>query len=186
MSTPQIAFTLANNARQITSDTYPSVLPEMMRAEAESVMSVVPRTVDFTVMTPLDLSDAPWQKSLAVFFAHGARQKDNTWAIGAQDQPNSDLFGPVSLDGRGQDDAATAPRTTSNWSGWRTSTTATRRSSGRTSPSPASPSSATTTRNRTTGNADGPAQGSGTRRPAGAEPAARRPPDGLSCPLCVH
>ncbi|MBU3867098.1 tyrosine-type recombinase/integrase [Streptomyces sp. 4503] len=36
---------LGHSSRQITSDTYTSVLPEMMRTEAESVMAVVPRDV---------------------------------------------------------------------------------------------------------------------------------------------
>ncbi|MFF9040403.1 tyrosine-type recombinase/integrase [Streptomyces sp. NPDC014892] len=38
---------LGHSSRQITSDTYTSVLPEMMRAEAESVIAVVPREVPY-------------------------------------------------------------------------------------------------------------------------------------------
>lgn len=34
---------LGHSSRQITSDTYTTVLPELMRSEAESTMSVVPR-----------------------------------------------------------------------------------------------------------------------------------------------
>ncbi|GAA5005668.1 tyrosine-type recombinase/integrase [Streptomyces hyderabadensis] len=45
---------LGHSSRQITSDTYTSVLPEMMRAEAESVMAVVPREVPFEVRPPGD------------------------------------------------------------------------------------------------------------------------------------
>ncbi|MFC7817676.1 tyrosine-type recombinase/integrase [Streptomyces sp. NPDC057367] len=99
---------LGHSSRQITSDTYTSVLPEMLRAEAESVMAVVPRDVPFQVRTPLTIPEAAWQNDIAVFFAHGARQSGGTWAIGAQPHPDSDLLGMITLTGRGQDDAANA------------------------------------------------------------------------------
>jgi integrase len=99
---------LGHSSRQITSDTYTSVLPEMMRAEAESIMAVVPRDVTFNVHTPLEVPEAPWQDDIAVFFAHGARQSGDTWAVGAQTQPDSDLLGMITLAGRGQDNAANA------------------------------------------------------------------------------
>ncbi|MCR8573118.1 site-specific integrase [Streptomyces sp. Isolate_219] len=99
---------LGHSSRQITSDTYTSVLPEMMRAEAESVMSVVPRDVPFEVCTALEIPESAWQGDIAVFFAHGARQSGSTWAVGAQTQPDSDLLGMITLAGRGQDDAANA------------------------------------------------------------------------------
>ncbi|MFD3310253.1 tyrosine-type recombinase/integrase [Streptomyces sp. NPDC058694] len=97
---------LGHSSRQITSDTYTSVLPEMMRAEAESVISVVPREVPFKVHTPLEIPKTAWQGDIAVFFAHGARQSGDAWTVGAQSQPDSDLLGMVTLTGRGQDDAA--------------------------------------------------------------------------------
>ncbi len=99
---------LGHSSRQITSDTYTSVLPEMMRAEAESVMAVVPRDVPFQVRTPLMIPETAWQGDIAVFFVHGARQPGDTWAVGAQTQPESDLLGMITLAGRGQDDAANA------------------------------------------------------------------------------
>ncbi|WP_145497460.1 tyrosine-type recombinase/integrase [Streptomyces sp. CFMR 7] len=99
---------LGHSSRQITSDTYTSVLPEMMRAEAESVMSVVPRDIPFEVRTPLALPESAWQNDIAVFFAHGAKQSDDTWVVGAQTRPDSDLLGMIRLTGRGQDDAANA------------------------------------------------------------------------------
>ncbi|UUU35784.1 site-specific integrase [Streptomyces sp. CA-210063] len=99
---------LGHSSRQITSDTYTSALPEMMRAEAESVMAVVPRDVPFNVGTPLVVPETVWQDCLAVLFAHGARQSGDTWAVGAQTRPDSDLLGMVTLAGRGQDDAANA------------------------------------------------------------------------------
>jgi hypothetical protein len=99
---------LGHSSRQITSDTYTSVLPEMMRAEAESVMTVVPRNIPFDVRTPLVILEAAWRNDIAVFYAHGARQSGDTWAIGAQTQPGSDLLGMITLTGRGQEDAANA------------------------------------------------------------------------------
>ncbi|MGD6752057.1 tyrosine-type recombinase/integrase [Streptomyces sp. BH105] len=99
---------LGHSSRQITSDTYTSVLPEMMRAEAESVMAVVPRDIPFQVRTPLALPESAWQNDIAVFFAHGAKQSGDTWAVGAQSQPDSDLLGMIRLAARGQDDAANA------------------------------------------------------------------------------
>lgn len=99
---------LGHSSRQITSDTYTSVLPEMMRAEAESVMAVVPRDVPYDVHIPLGIPEAAWQGDLAVLFAHGARQSGDTWAVGTQTQPDSDLLGLIELAGRGQEDAANA------------------------------------------------------------------------------
>ncbi|WP_330317933.1 tyrosine-type recombinase/integrase [Streptomyces platensis] len=99
---------LGHSSRQITSDTYTSVLPEMLRAEAESVMAVVPRDVPFEVSAPLAIPELAWQNDIAVFFAHGARQSGNTWAVGAQTQPDTDLLGVINLAGRGQEDAANA------------------------------------------------------------------------------
>lgn len=99
---------LGHSSRQITSDTYTSVLPEMMRAEAESVMAVVPRNVPFQVRTPLAIPETAWRNDIAVFFAHGVRQSGDTWAVGAQAQPDSGLLGMISLAGRSQDDAANA------------------------------------------------------------------------------
>ncbi|WP_395371380.1 tyrosine-type recombinase/integrase [Streptomyces tubercidicus] len=99
---------LGHSSRQITSDTYTSVLPEMLRAEAESVMAVVPRDVPFEVRTPLVIPERVWQNDVAVFFAHGARQSGDTWAVGVQTQPDTDLLGLITLSGRGQEDAANA------------------------------------------------------------------------------
>ncbi|MFF2650472.1 tyrosine-type recombinase/integrase [Streptomyces sp. NPDC058045] len=99
---------LGHSSRQITSDTYTSVLPEMMRAEAESVMSVVPRDISYAERTPLEIPETAWQADVAVFFAHGARQSGDTWAVGAQRKPDSDLLGMITLTGRSQGDAANA------------------------------------------------------------------------------
>ncbi|MET7933938.1 hypothetical protein [Streptomyces sp. NPDC005322] len=99
---------LGHSSHQITSDTHTSVLPEMMRAEAESVMAVVPRDIPFQVHTPLEIPETARQGDLAAFFAHGARRSGDTWAVGAQTQPDSDPLGMIVLADRGQDDAANA------------------------------------------------------------------------------
>ncbi len=99
---------LGHSSREITSDTYTSVLPEMMRAEAESVMAVVPRDVPFQVRTPLEIPETAWRNDIALYFAHGARQSGDNWAVGAQSRPDSDLLGMIALASRGQDDAANA------------------------------------------------------------------------------
>ncbi|MEV8593551.1 tyrosine-type recombinase/integrase [Streptomyces sp. NPDC052012] len=39
---------LGHSSRQITSDTHTSVLPELSRPEAESMRSVIPRSVSYT------------------------------------------------------------------------------------------------------------------------------------------
>ncbi|KOU07339.1 hypothetical protein ADK86_04695 [Streptomyces sp. NRRL F-5755] len=54
------------------------------------------------------IPESAWQGDIAVFFAHGARQSGDTWAVGAQIQPDSGLLGMITLTGRGQDDAANA------------------------------------------------------------------------------
>ncbi|MEU3533906.1 hypothetical protein AB0E70_20270 [Streptomyces murinus] len=99
---------LGRSSRQITSDTYTNVLPEMMRAEAESVMAVVPQDVPFQTRTPLAIPARAWQNDAAVRFAHGAGQSGDTWAVGALAQPDTDLLGMITLAGRGKDDAANA------------------------------------------------------------------------------
>jgi hypothetical protein len=80
----------------------------MMRAEAESVMAVVPRDIPFEERTALTIPESAWQNDIAVFFAHGAQQSGGTWAVGAQSRPGSDLLGTIVLTARGQDDAANA------------------------------------------------------------------------------
>ncbi|MFF1475588.1 tyrosine-type recombinase/integrase [Streptomyces mirabilis] len=69
---------LGHSSRQITSDTYTSVLPEMMRTEAESTLSVVPREVAYDVHQKLEISPNAFRGNVAVLFAHGARYTGNT------------------------------------------------------------------------------------------------------------
>ncbi|WP_330340196.1 tyrosine-type recombinase/integrase [Streptomyces sp. NBC_00557] len=99
---------LGHSSRQITSDTYTSVLPEMMRAEAESMMTVVPREVSYEIHSPLVIPDDAWHGDVATIFAHGALQTGSTWAIGAQTRPGTDLLGEIRTKGHGQEHAANA------------------------------------------------------------------------------
>ncbi|MFD0650031.1 tyrosine-type recombinase/integrase [Streptomyces malaysiensis subsp. malaysiensis] len=99
---------LGHSSRQITSDTYTSVLPEMMRTEAESTLSVVPREVAYDVQQELEISNEAFQGDVAVIFAHGARDTENTWVVGAQTGPQCPLLGEIRTVGRGQEHAADA------------------------------------------------------------------------------
>ncbi|MGV9851109.1 hypothetical protein ACWDWU_20410 [Streptomyces sp. NPDC003442] len=99
---------LGHSSRQITSDTYTSVLPEMMRTEAESTLSVVPREVAYDVQQELEISNETFQGDVAVIFAHGSRDTGNTWVVGAQTGPQCPLLGEIRTVGRGQEHAADA------------------------------------------------------------------------------
>ncbi|HET6355441.1 site-specific integrase [Streptomyces sp.] len=63
---------LGHSSRQITSDTYTSVLPELLRAEAESTLSVVPREVSYRVRQPLKIPESAFRDGLAVVYARAA------------------------------------------------------------------------------------------------------------------
>ncbi|MFK0014830.1 tyrosine-type recombinase/integrase [Streptomyces sp. NPDC091027] len=59
---------LGHSSRQITSDTYTSVLPELFRSEAESTVAVVPRggEVTYTVKKALRVPDSAFVQDVAV------------------------------------------------------------------------------------------------------------------------
>jgi integrase len=99
---------LGHSSRQITSDTYTTVLPELMCAEAESTLSVVPRVVSYDVRRALRIPGDAFQNDMAVIFAHGARRSGHTWDIGAQTRPGSAVLGKIRTVGRGQEHAADA------------------------------------------------------------------------------
>lgn len=99
---------LGHSSRQITSDTYTSVLPELMRAEAESVMEVVPRVVPYEVHRPLAIPDGAFRSDVAVVFVFGTRYDGSRWALGAQEGPRAELLGEIKAGGRSPEDAANA------------------------------------------------------------------------------
>jgi len=102
---------LGHSSRQITSDTYTSVLPELMRSEAESTLSVVPRGADlaFTVEHALKIPDDIFHRDIAVIYAHGASHS-GVWAIMAKTTAAGEALGEIRAKGRTPEHAAEAAR----------------------------------------------------------------------------
>ncbi|MFF7613563.1 tyrosine-type recombinase/integrase [Streptomyces lavendulae] len=89
---------LGHSSRQITSDTYTSVLPELFRAEAESTVAVVPRggELTYTVKKALTIPDSAFAQDVAVLFAHAASYgRGALWAIGVQAAAGGEVFGQI-------------------------------------------------------------------------------------------
>lgn len=133
---------LGHSSHQITSDTYTSVLPQLARREAESITSAIPRQVSYDVRQSLDIpSDA--FRDVAVIYAHGIRCSGSHWAIGAQTRHDGGLLGEIRttlVEARSTQPTprrsgfgTTARASASRSSGWTTSTSNTRRTSGLTS-----------------------------------------------------
>ncbi|MEU3356543.1 site-specific integrase, partial [Streptomyces sp. NPDC037389] len=72
---------LGHSSRQITSDTYTSVLPELARREAESMTSVIPRSVSYDVLRPLALPRKLFSDGMAVVYADATRNQDGVWTV---------------------------------------------------------------------------------------------------------
>ncbi|WP_406305163.1 hypothetical protein OHA61_26750 [Streptomyces sp. NBC_00885] len=85
---------LGHSSRQITSDTYTSVLPELLRAEAESTLSVVPREVSYGVHQALKIPESAFRDGLAVVYAHAASYGD-LWAVRALLRHDGELLGEI-------------------------------------------------------------------------------------------
>ncbi|MFD9792138.1 tyrosine-type recombinase/integrase [Streptomyces sp. NPDC059070] len=98
---------LGHSSRQITSDTYTSVMPELMRTEAESTLAVVPRAEDlaYEALTPLGIPVRAFHSDLAVVYAHGTEQGD-LWTVKAKLTPRGQSLGEIQTRGRSQDQAA--------------------------------------------------------------------------------
>ena len=100
---------LGHSSRQITSDTYTSVLPEMMRADAEAMMAVVPRQVAYDVHCALSVpAHAFNDEGLVAVFVHGARYADGRWSISLQTGPNRTRLGEIRTADCGAEHAAEA------------------------------------------------------------------------------
>ncbi|MEU2558478.1 tyrosine-type recombinase/integrase [Streptomyces longispororuber] len=99
---------LGHSSRQITSDTYTSVLPELMRAEAEATLAVVPRDVPFEVLRPLEIPDEAFQHDVAVLYVHGARYSGGVWAVAAQLRHDGVALGEMRATCKGPDQAGDA------------------------------------------------------------------------------
>ncbi|MFF0061655.1 hypothetical protein ACFYRC_08915 [Streptomyces sp. NPDC005279] len=98
---------LGHSSRQITSDTYTSVLPELPRAEAESTLSVVPREVPYRVHQTLKIPESASRDGPAVAYAHAASY-GGLWAVGAPLRHDGELLGEISAPVRSTEQAAAA------------------------------------------------------------------------------
>jgi hypothetical protein len=98
---------LGHSSRQITSDTYTSVLPELLRAEAESTLSVVPREVSYRVHQALKIPESAFRDGLAVLYAHAVSYGD-LWAVGALLRHDGELLGEIRAPVRSPEQAAGA------------------------------------------------------------------------------
>ncbi|MFI1100294.1 tyrosine-type recombinase/integrase [Streptomyces melanogenes] len=98
---------LGHSSRQITSDTYTSVMPELMRTEAESTLAVVPRAEDlaYEALQPLEIPVRAFHGDLVVLYAHGTEQ-GGTWTIKAKLTPRGRALGEIQTRGRTRDQAA--------------------------------------------------------------------------------
>ncbi|GHD98550.1 tyrosine-type recombinase/integrase [Streptomyces alanosinicus] len=86
---------LGHSSRQITSDTYTSVLPELARREAESMTSVIPRSVDYDVLRPLALPQRLFSDGMAVVYADATRHRDGVWSVSVKGRRNGRLLGKI-------------------------------------------------------------------------------------------
>ncbi|MFE3628714.1 tyrosine-type recombinase/integrase [Streptomyces goshikiensis] len=89
---------LGHSSRQITSDTYASILPELLRTEAESTVAVVPRggELTYTVKKALAIPDTTFAQDVAVLLAHAANSgRGSQLAIGVQAAAGGAAFGQI-------------------------------------------------------------------------------------------
>jgi hypothetical protein len=84
---------LGHSSRQITSDTYTSVLPELARHEVESTTTVIPRSVPHNVLRPLALPKKLFGHGMAVVHAGAARDADGPRTISVKAAHNSRPLG---------------------------------------------------------------------------------------------
>lgn len=89
---------LGHSSRQITSDTYTSVLPELFRTEAESTVAVVPRggEVSYTVKKALKIPRSVFAQDVAVLFASAINTgQKSRWAVEVQATAGGEIFGRI-------------------------------------------------------------------------------------------
>ncbi|MER5714904.1 tyrosine-type recombinase/integrase [Streptomyces sp. NPDC002132] len=99
---------LGHSSRQITSDTYTSVLPELARREAESMTSVIPRSVPYDVLRPLTLPKKLFSDGMAVVYADAARSAEGAWTISVKARHNSRSLGKIRTAAASQENATQA------------------------------------------------------------------------------
>ncbi|MDX3224475.1 tyrosine-type recombinase/integrase [Streptomyces sp. ME19-01-6] len=99
---------LGHSSRQITSDTYTSVLPELARREAESISSVIPRTVPYDVLRPLAFPQKLFSDGMAVVYAEAARTRAGVWTISVKARHDGRSLGKIKTAATGQENATLA------------------------------------------------------------------------------
>ncbi|WP_406050872.1 site-specific integrase [Streptomyces virginiae] len=102
---------LGHSSRQITSDTYTSVLPELFRTEAESTVAVVPRggEVSYTVKKALKIPGSVFAQDVAVLFASAASTgQKSRWAVEVQATVGGEVFGRIHTEAQAAERAVEA------------------------------------------------------------------------------
>jgi len=99
---------LGHSSRQITSDTYTSVLPELARREAESMTSVIPRSVSYDELRPLSLPRKLLSDGTAVVYAEAARNGNDVWIISVKARPDGRALGTIKTSATSQESATLA------------------------------------------------------------------------------
>ncbi|WP_330340113.1 tyrosine-type recombinase/integrase [Streptomyces sp. NBC_00557] len=103
---------LGHSSRQITSDTYTSVLPELARREVESMTTVIPRSVPHNVLRPLAFPQKLFSDGMAVVYANAARDADGAWTISVKAPHNGRSLGKIKTAAASQENAT---RTVIQW-----------------------------------------------------------------------
>ncbi|WP_168713459.1 site-specific integrase [Streptomyces cellulosae] len=103
---------LGHSSRQITSDTYTSVLPELARGEVESMTTVIPRSVPYNVLRPLAFPQKLFSDGMAVVYANAARDADGAWTISVKAPHNGRSLGKIKTAAASQENAT---RTVIQW-----------------------------------------------------------------------
>lgn len=103
---------LGHSLRQITSDTYTSVLPELARGEVESMTTVIPRSVPYNVLRPLAFPQKLFSDGMAVVYANAARDADGAWTISVKAPHNGRSLGKIKTAAASQENAT---RTVIQW-----------------------------------------------------------------------
>jgi hypothetical protein len=93
---------------QITSDTYTSVLPELARREAESMTSVIPRSVPYDVLRPLALPRKLFSDGMAVVYADATRAWDGAWTVTLKARHDGRSFGKIKTTAASQESVTLA------------------------------------------------------------------------------
>ncbi|MET7902568.1 site-specific integrase [Streptomyces sp. NPDC005355] len=99
---------LGHSSRQITSDTYTSVLPELARRETESMTSVIPRSVPYDVLRQLELPQKLFNDGMIVVHADAVRARDDAWTISVKARHDDRPLGRIKTAAASQERAAQA------------------------------------------------------------------------------